>query len=241
MIKIAVCDDNSYDIEMTKNEVYNACSTHNIECEVNVYDNSETMVSDILRDCIEVVLLDIQMPQVSGLEIANDLKEAGAFINIIFLTNRADMVFESFRYHPFRFVRKEYIKEELGEALVAVEKKIASELHFVQFDNGKMTGSFKVRDIQYIESNGHYLVIHLPHTVCKVRGKISDCEKRLSALGFIRTQVGYLVNVRHVARLTSKEVQMDNGNILPVRRGSAEKIKIQYAKNMEKFVNGRYI
>ena len=241
MIKIGVCDDNSQDIEITIKEVNRVCEINRLIYEIKVYSNAETMVADVLRDNIEVVLLDIEMPVVSSMEVANALMEQAPWINVIFLTNRADMVFQSLRYHPFRFVRKDHMREELNEALVAVEKKIVSELHLVQIVKDKSAGSYRVKDIQYIESNKHYLEIHVSETVHKIRGKISECERQLSDYGFIRIHVGYLVNVRCVACLTSKEVRMENGDVLPISRQKAEQIKEKYLRDLEKFVNGRYI
>ena len=82
------------------------------------------------------------------------------------------------------------MSEELEEAIDAAIKKIQSEMFVLSFERDKANKKFAIRDIVYIESNLHYIQIHTGMGICRVRGKISDCEKKLRDYGFIRVHLG---------------------------------------------------
>lgn len=237
-MKIAICDDQLEDIAMVKHELERMKKKLHCEMDFLELTDSRTMVKDIMNAGADVVLLDIDMPQVSGLDIANQLSEKFPLLSIIFLTNRADLVFQAIRYRPLRFVRKNCMQVELEEAMQAAMKKIAAELHIIQFQGENASSSYAIKDIVFIESNKHYIEIHMKDGVYRVRGKISDYEKKLGAYGFIRIHMGYLVNVRYIKMLTTKSILMDTGEELPVGRKYAKEIQIKYTEGLKRFVHG---
>lgn len=65
----------------------------------------------------DIVLLDIQMGEVSGFMLAEELYKITGGENIIFVSSMENLVFESIHFRPFRFVRKSHLEEELTEAV----------------------------------------------------------------------------------------------------------------------------
>lgn len=237
-MKIAICDDQLADIVMIRNELDKINDELHYDMEIIELTDATAMVKEIIGAQVEVVLLDIDMPKVTGLDIANQLIEKIPFINIIFLTNKTEFVFQAFKYRPLRFVRKNCIRSELMEAIQAAMKKISDELHIIQFQGENTAGSFAVKDIWYIESSKHYIEIHMQSGIYRMRGKISDYERRLEEHGFIRIHVGYLANIRYITSLTTKTVLIKNGKQLPVSRKYAKEIFAKYTKGLERFVHG---
>ena len=240
-MRIAVCDDNQEDINIIVKELRRIDNIINFNLVLYQFMDDNTMVSDIIKNNIEVVLLDIDMPEVTGIDIANRLTKYAPFINIIFLTNRADLVFQAIRCRPLRFVRKNYMWDELEEAILAAQEKITTEMHLIHIRNDCVKSSYAIKDMVYIESNGHYVEIHTQNKVKKIRGKISDYEKKLEDYGFIRIHVGYLVNLRYITNITKKQVFLDNGETLPISRNHVKDIQIKFARGLEKVVYGSYI
>lgn len=241
MFQIGICDDNKEDIELVKQELQKI--SNELECEFQIVElkNDASMVEYIIKNNIHIVLLDIDMPGMTGLDIANALTKEKPLTNIIFLTNREELVFQTLKYHPLRFIRKNFMQTELKEAIEAAIRKIATETYVIHVSKGNTALSVAIEDILYVESNKHYVELHLLNEVHRVRGKISDWEIKLSELGFIRIQVGYLVNIRYIMKLTSKEVTLDNGEKLAISRNYIEKVQKQYMDGLERFVNGKFI
>ena len=241
MIKIAICDDNIEDIELAKirlNEI-----SRGLQCDFEIYEfmDDEMMVENIIKQGIEVVLLDIDMPNITGMDVANRLNQEKPFINIIFLTNREELVFQTLKYRPLRFIRKNCMQAELGEAMEVAIKKIAAETYVIHFPKENISLSISIKDIVYLESSRHYVEIHMPHKIHRIRGKLSDWEEQLKDFGFIRIQVGYLVNIRYISMLTMKDVVLDNGQKLAVSRSHLEMVQKQYVTGLERFVNGYFV
>ena len=240
-MRIGICDDEKIVIESVKRELEEVAEKLQIVMDIYEYQTGEELLIDILKRQIEVVLLDIDMPGMSGMDTANRLMEQSPLLNIIFLTNREDMVFQALQYRPLRFIRKNHIREELSEAIDAATKKIASEMYVVFFGIGKIDKKFAIKDILYIESRKHYLDIHMQEEIQQFRGRISDCEKGLGDYGFIRVHKGYLVNIRYIKSFLSDAVVLDNKERIPLSRNRVDEVKIQYTKGVERFVNGFYI
>ena len=97
---------------------------------------------------------------------------------------------------------------------------------------------FCISDIYYMESKKHYVYIHTFDEEYKCRLKLSDCEAELKNYGFVKIHGSFLANIRKIKRLSSKEVVMTNGHILPISRGNIDNIKLKYIEEMEKHVNG---
>lgn len=241
MLRIAVCDDEEDAIDFTKQELKRIETSLHCEMEIFEYTDGMTLLNDIVKKNIEVVLLDIDMPDVTGMDIANRIVEEQPFINVIFLTNHADLVFQSLKYRPLRFIRKNVMSEELEEAIDAAMRKIESEMFLVSFERDKAKQKYAIRDIIYIESNLHYIHIHTEKGIYRVRGKISDCENKLRDYGFIRVHIGYLVNIRYIAGFEQERIILDNQERIPMSRKNAEDIKIQYTRGIGRFINGSRI
>lgn len=241
MVKIAICDDSVEDIELTKKELNIVSQSLQYDFKIYEFTDDKIMAEDIISHEIDIVLLDIDMPSMSGMDIANKLTKEKPFINIIFLTNRAELVFQTLKYRPLRFIRKNYIQEELKEAIEAALKKISAERCVIHFGRDKVKVNIPIEDIVYIESDKHYVEIHMSDKVQRVRGKLSDWETQLKDLGFIRIQVGYLVNIRYISMLTLKEVELDNGEKLAISRNYIEMVQKQYVRGLEQFVNGYFV
>lgn len=205
-MKIGICDDDRTDILITQKELQNIAPKLCTAPEIYEFSDGSTMTEDILKTGIDVVLLDIDMPDVNGLSVANALMQQSHFLTIIFLTNRAELVFQSLRYRPLRFVRKSHIREELEEAILTAEKKIASEMHVFSFTKNNVACTYPVREIIYVESKGHYMEIHIGNEIKRERGKLTEYEEKLKDYGFLRIHVGYLVNVRYIAMINSQGV-----------------------------------
>ena len=240
-MRIVICDDQKMDIDYTKEQLLKLQPVLHSKMEIFELMDGDTMLHDIIKEKIEIVLLDIDMPQITGIELAEQLIKEIPMIKIIFLTNRADLVFQTIRFRPYRFIRKSHMEEELKETITSLEVKLLEEEYVFEFSKSKNVFACKIKDILYIESQKHYLVIHTNQRCHKIRGKISDYEERLVTYGFIRVNIAYLVNVRYIYSVSSKYVIMDNGENISISRGKAEQVKREYLIGLERFVNGNTI
>lgn len=237
--RLVLCDDNEIDRKRERKIIEKTVNLFMKNYEICEFSNGTELMNN-LEYVLEsdVAVLDIDMPNINGIDIANQLIEKNHLINIIFVTNRSDLVFEAIRCRPFRFVRKELMDKELEEAIEAVMSKIKDEIILYEFASGHDTIKIRIKDIMYLESKSHYIHIHTNDEVKVIRGKISDYETKLSDYGFLRVHLGYLVNIRSIYSITSKEITLDNGEKLPVSRKNIAMIKDKHANYVRRYVRG---
>ena len=245
-ITIAICDDNREDGKMIQREVeriYRPLFDRNqSDYEIVMYETGNDLMKNL--DAVldnHILFLDIDMPGINGLEIAEAIEKKTHKVNLIFVTNRNDLVFEAIHFRPFRFLRKECLHEEIEEALLAVIAKMKEETVLCEFESGSEVVKIAVNEIVYLESSGHYVRVHTQDgNVCVVRNKISELERQLKLMGFVRIHIGYLVNIRNIYSISSKGVVLDNRLELPVSRKNVEHVKRIHAVYIRRYVRGLY-
>lgn len=117
IINIALCDDEQESLDILKKELDKEAEKLNIKISTSAYDDGNKVLDLICKnkEDFDILFLDIDMPGISGLEIAKRLREENSDIILIFVSAHEQYVFESIEYSPFRYIRKSRIGDELLE------------------------------------------------------------------------------------------------------------------------------
>lgn len=224
-MKIYVCDDEEEMAKLIAQEVENNLT---ISAEVSIFTDPIKMYEIYETVKAEIIFLDIDMPGMDGIDIANKLRQSEDNVYIIFITNREEMVFQSIQYKPFRFIRKSMMNIEIREAMSALLKELLkTETELIIEKAGKMY-RLKYKDIIYVTSEKHNIHIICNNDVYTIRRKLSDIEEKLTTNMFIRTHVGYLVNPLYICSIGDKKIILDNNSEIPISRSRLEEVKEKY-------------
>ncbi len=228
MIRIAIVDDEEIFLNSINSKIKELMQKNGTENKIYIFTDGKSMLEQNEKAAFDIVFLDIDMPEITGIDIAKQLRDKHADIEIIFVSNKDEMVYESIKYTPFRFIRKNRFENEIQEAIETYLKKMKRNAFSYIFstENGKKP--VIVVDIMYIEVKSHKLYVYLEDIESSfiANGNMKDIEKVLSQYGFIRIHQGYLVNFRFINLIRQKEVHLDNGTRLPLSRGKYEKTKL---------------
>lgn len=240
LYKVAVCDDENLMLDYLYNKIAYLFDERNQEYELHKYNSGDVMLDAILNKQIDfdAIFLDIEMETISGLEVANEITSRTDKINIVFVTNRDDLVFDAINYRPFSFIRKMKLNEELETVIDRLIDKSQKEHEFYEIEVDKKKLRIKLKDIIYIESKGHYLYIRCVDGEYKIRGKMFDYELKLNQSGFVRIHIAYLVNVRHISFVKYGGVSLDNNEVLPISRKKFEDTKNKHLEYVRKWIHG---
>lgn len=236
-MKIAICDDERIDRDLIVSFMKEIEEKIRYKLELDVYEDGKQLLNDLEEKEWDALFLDIDMPQLNGMKIAEIVQNKFPYIKIVFITNRADLVFDTIRFCPFRFVRKENLRMELTESIIAMDKRIAQESFLFQFKNGNQMTKIRISDIKYIESQKHNLELHYNNDSIKVRAKVSEYEKRLLNYGFVRIHKGFIVNMKYIKILSSKYVILDDGTELVVGVRFGSMVKEKYADYIRRYLH----
>ena len=185
----------------------------------------------------DAVFLDIDMPEVSGFDIAKEIKKERRDALVIFVSGKPDLVFESFDYHPFSFVRKsagDDLDVELRKVCEGVVSFLSKRKPIELCDVYAGTVFEKAENILYVRSEKHYVEYHAVgcDRPVKQRGSLKEAEKLLRPFGFIKPHSRFLVNVVHIGFFNPKinRIVLDTKDSVPVSRSLRDPAYGEYLK-----------
>ena len=126
MIRIAICDDEERAVASTEKIVKTCLQAQGIGCEITTYTQSRNLLYDITDDGFfyDLILLDIEMPGISGMEIPQQVKGFLPNARIIFVTSHTEYAIDAFELSIFRYVPKNNLETKLTAAITDAEKLI---------------------------------------------------------------------------------------------------------------------
>lgn len=239
-MRILLCDDDKLFLESLKERLKEIFVKYGSSCRISEWESGTALLKEVDFNQVDILFLDIDMPEISGIQVAEKVKRWNPDINLVFLTNREDLVFKAIQFQPYRFIRKEKLAEELEETVHRLIIKIADETLLYQFARGGNAVKVPIREIIYLESQGHNIQIHCRNQMHTIRGKLSEYDERLEKYGFIRIHSGFLVNIRYIYTISYQGICLDNGQKLPVSRKKLDEIKKIHMAYMRKHIYGEY-
>jgi len=232
MLKIALVDDEDDSIVRIKDLLQTILATYEIEYSIITFTDGNDLLNS--RDTFDLLLLDIDMPTISGFELvekySKELLENERF-TIIYISSYDDFVFESFKYSPLRFIRKNKLENEMAEAIQAFFEQSKRDNYQILFSTPLGKKNVFINDIIYVEVKSHKLNIHEKNQLIIANGNIKDIEEKLALQGFIKTHQSFLVNFRFINFIKHNEVILDDGISIPLSRGKYEKVKKEYMRH----------
>ena len=232
MLKIAICDDEKIFIDTLYSHLKPIFNNMYNESEFSSFQNAPALLNAFKADNFDVIFLDIDMPKMSGFEVAKEIRNISTSTLIIFVTSKHDLVYNSFDYQPFYFICKSSI-EKLQNDLTHVAEKLTAffrqnkKIEIEDIATGKFAVSLS--DIIYIKSDKHYLLYYLNNgdkTPLKERGKIAKKEVELAHYDFLKPHQRYLVNMNYINRFDTilNSILMTNKDIIPISKSSKDDV-----------------
>ena len=198
-MNVLVCDDerqivNSV-IETLKKK------TEGTQISSRFYGVSQPSQIDFSRP-YDIALLDIDMGETNGIELARKLRAENENIVIIFITNMAQYAIRGYAVDALDYVLKPVsyfaFSQRLNRAIERMKKREAKVI-MVNIKGGMVR--INIANIYYIESQGHTLILHTILGDYETTGKMKEMDEKLSGMNFCRGNKGYLINLQHVDRI----------------------------------------
>ncbi|WP_343084866.1 LytR/AlgR family response regulator transcription factor [Blautia producta] len=229
MIRIAVCDDDTDSIINNQIILKNCLSRLKALAEIQTYNNGKMLLNDILEDnsYYDLILLDIEMPDISGMELVQAIKPALPNVKVIFITSHVKYAIDSFELSIFRYVPKNDLDKRLTYAVTDALKLIMLEddKSYTVLTANRME---KVRysDILYILRDGKNAALHTYHGIIKVRKSLLTVCGELESEEFIFIERGCIINLIHLTQIKNSSVYLRDGTILPISRSHLQDVKM---------------
>jgi len=238
MIRAAICDDEVNILSHLHKRISEEFRDRGDKCSLDKFTSGEKFLETHREQPYDVVFLDIDMPQTSGFEVAEQVNTLNTSDDtlIVFVTSHDELVYSSFKFQPFRFIRKAYLEQELPEIITAVmgeiTKRTAEKKFTLRAKNGDVV--IDLRSLEYIEIYGHWLLVHVKDgEPLECYGSLSDLEKELERYDFVRTHKSYLVNCACIYSIEKNQVILDDKTAIPLSRYKSETVRNKFVKLLQ--------
>ena len=231
MLKIAICDDEKREIETVKENLRIYFESHpELSAEIYEYSSALELLSQIENQGgFDVLLLDIFLPGIHGIEAARQLREDKHNCQIIFLTTSRDYAVEAFAVNAVHYILKPYAVPDFFDAMdKAVGKAAENNKQYLSIFNRGNVYAIDLKAVLYVESINHsQFVYSLNEPPIELRTTMSELFETLSHTGcdFYRVGKADIVNLKQIRQLSAKEVVFNGGKRLPLPRGAFNKLK----------------
>ena len=229
MIRIAVVDDEKDVLEYLHKKLLSVFETLNYTVKIEIYTNGKDVISAHIKNNFNIIFLDLDMPDFDGMETAKNIRINFPDVVLAIITNRDDLVFDTFQYDVSAFIRKKYIDNEIKTASERVYKKAVQKIKSHIFKTTKGDVCLNISDIMYIESMNHDIYLHdINNNELKVLSTLEKLEESLPEDIFVRCHSGYLVNCIHIFSLDGEKLELVDHTILPISRRRLKNVKTKF-------------
>lgn len=232
MLKIAVCDDEEFYLKKISGLIEKILINRGISrYGIDTYLSGEDFVQNDRFMDYNLIFLDINMPEMNGLEIAGKIRESRQDILLVFVTAFMDYAMEGYKMEAIRFLFKDMLEEILPECMEAVIKKLSIQAHKIEYHFIEGKKEIPVDNILFVESQLHKLLFYVSEqrmTQYSIYEKLDNVEKELLPYGFLRIHKSFLINTKYIKNIVNYKVYLKNGEALPVPKEKFQKVKERY-------------
>ena len=221
MFRIAICEDEKVILDFETSLVKDWAAASGCPLELDTYISSEQFLFESEDKApYDLLIFDIQMKNMNGMELAKTLRRRGCDAVIIFITGVPDYAIEGYEVGAVRYILKPVKAEVLNGLLDNVwkERKKKADDYFV-LGQGSDLEKISFDKIIYIEARGHYVFMKGLDFEREWKAGFAETTATFDEKRFFCLRRGLLVNLAHVAHITRTDCILDGGETLPVARG----------------------
>lgn len=233
-----VCDDDKAARGMIANAIQSEFFNLGVEAEITLCASGTELLTQLTPARYNLLFLDIDMPGANGIQLGQRLREENNTIDIIFVSNREDRVFDSLKVEPIGFIRKSHLIEDIPDMLRRYwkhhQKSMDSKMLVVETKESII--SVPLKDVMYFEGarNCQMLYVKDRKEPCQIRRNLKELEDELTVDGFIRVHKGFLVNYNYIRLIVQDNVLLIDGRSIPLSRRKHQEVKGRFLQLMQK-------
>ncbi len=229
VIRIGICDDSPAFLYQTESMI-NHWDRRPQNMTVELFQEGDSLVSVHTQNPFDIILLDVVMPLLNGIEVAREIREKDKTVKIIFLTSSVDFAVESYSVKACNYLLKPIDPIQLFSCLEEVVSAIQSSLRWIPVKSINATRRVILSEIEYIEAQGKHIIFSMidKKTVHSLEPLYTYENKLVLEDGFFRCHRSYIVNIHHIDSYSHKEIIMRSGSRVPISRSCQKDFEEMY-------------
>ncbi len=224
VLHIGICEDNLLHRTILINYIEEFLKLEELSFKVYEFKSGEELLERYPSN-LDILLLDIHMDKLTGMDAAKKIREFDKRVEILFTTSISDYVHEGYEVRAYRYLIKpltyEVVQKHLKECISNIIEK---EANFLVINNKKNLMKINLDSVLYIETDKKNLIIHKTDKSYMIKMSMRNIEKLLNRKNFFRCHSSFLVNLKMVESLDKNIVYIKEAPI-PVSKHRAQQLK----------------
>lgn len=233
MLRIAVCDDMSEFLKSVDGLVSSwRCDGGAVT--VSLFDNGYSLIEEHAKLPFDIILLDVVMPLIGGIETAAEIRRSDRSVKLVFLTSSPEFAVESYSVKASNYLLKPIDPEKLYACLDELYYDINEHSGSMVVRDASAAHKIRFSDIEYVEAQGKQVAFFMRDgTLIRASEPFYSYERLLlSEHGFLKCHRSYVVNVSSVETYTPKEITVRSGTRIPISRNAQKTFETAYFEIM---------
>ena len=226
MVRIAIVDDERQCAEQAAQFVHRYFGGDKSKYKLSFFADGLEFIENY-RAAFDVVLLDIEMPMLDGVETAKRLRQRDAQVILIYMTRMAQYAAWGYDVDAIGFLVKpiDYYSFELKmKKAERILQRRGSVTLVIPAGEGRQV--LRSADILYIEVTGHEVAFHTALGVFRAWGSLAEYARKLSGAGFAAANRYCLVNLEHVRAASDQEIRVGEDSV-PLSRSRKKEFMLK--------------
>lgn len=234
MYKVAICEDEKIQLHTTAKIFGDIQQKEGIKFEVDMFSSGEALIENGYED-YDIIILDIQMKEMSGIETAQVIRKTNEKVNIIFVTGIEQYWPEGYSVNAYRYILKPINREAFYKIIMELINKKLKKESFITLKKEGGLEKVLVSDIHYLAIDQRKVRIYTNIGMYMSNVSLGEWNEKLLPYGFANPHTSYLVNFKYVKSITKEKVIMTNGDTVYVSQRKYKEFKdrfIEYIQNL---------
>lgn len=225
MLRIAICDDDVNDLELIGVITSKLLKSLNIDYEIEEFSSGIELLNSTIS--FNLLLLDIEMDDLNGIETARKIRMLDRFAKIVFITNSQDYLKEGYRVKAEGYFSKPINEIEFNYELTNI---LTDEIMDNKFIYDSRVGPYKLylNEILYIEFANRKSIVHKITNNLESPLRLKEWLSILGKYNFCQCYKAYVVNFQHVKDHKINSIVLSSGEEIPLGRYYKSEFKEKY-------------
>ncbi|MBQ9961222.1 MAG: response regulator transcription factor [Firmicutes bacterium] len=234
MLKITICDDDVQCQSEAVNCVSQWAEDSGIAVLIKTFDNGDAMITHEKAAPSDIIILDIMMPLLNGIDAAKELRKNSTVVKIVFLTSAPEFAVESYDVKASGYLLKPIKYEKIKSILDDCMQQVNYEPEHLIVKTVAGYRKIYIDNIECIEAQNRKVIFTVDGgNNIEAIGKISDYFDVLTLeQGFFKCHRSYIVGFSKIDRFNSQEAVTKSGASVPIARGFGKPFKDAYFEYM---------
>lgn len=229
--RLAVCDDEQSYSDYVTDLAGRWAELAGTQVEVERFPSAEAFLFRYEeRKDFDVLLLDIEMTGMDGVELAKRVRQESEDVQIVFITGYTDYIAEGYEVSALHYLTKPVNEEKLFQVLTKAVGRLARNERALTLELPGETVRIVLSRVRYMDVLHNYVTVHADRDYT-VKRPLGELEKELDGR-FFRVGRSCVLNLAYVQRVTRTEVELTSGERIALPRGQYEKLNRAIVQRM---------